>query len=79
MLKNILNVKGAQKLSKKEQVQISGGGGVTSCNTDSQCVAIGNPGCIAACVTNLNTGNKICVFDVASCFGGGFEGGGIGD
>jgi len=37
MLKNILNLKGAQQLSKKEQNLINGGSG--DCQTEFQCMS----------------------------------------
>ena len=69
MLKKILNVKGAQKLSKREQEQVSGGSVPTTCNTDSDCIIPGEPFCIYACI-DTGGGNKQCVYDNLTCFGG---------
>ncbi len=69
MLKKILNVKGAQKLSKKEQVQVTGGSGVTICTTDANCQIPGAPiSCIYACI-DTNRGYSVCVHDIISCSG----------
>lgn len=68
MLKKILNVKGAQKLSKKEQVQVSGGSVPITCNTDADCVVPGSPFCISAC-GDVGGGRKLCIYDNLSCFG----------
>ncbi|PKP24168.1 MAG: hypothetical protein CVU03_13540 [Bacteroidetes bacterium HGW-Bacteroidetes-2] len=66
MLKNILNLNGVQKLSKKEQVLLRGGGPISdpfddkckgacgSCNKNSDC-------CSGACATghpNCPSGSK---------------------
>ncbi|WP_299765443.1 hypothetical protein [uncultured Dokdonia sp.] len=68
MLKKISNVKGAQKLSKKEQLSVGGGMGLTTCNSDADCAGVFPVGCIFACVQSVG----LCVFDVLACdgFGG---------
>ncbi len=72
MLKKISSLAGAHTLSKKEQVEVHGGIGLTTCNSDADCVIPGAPFCISACINAY--GNKLCVYDNLTCFGGGFGG-----
>ncbi|MEZ4780106.1 MAG: hypothetical protein R2816_00445 [Flavobacteriaceae bacterium] len=57
MLKNILNLKGAQQLSKKEQLSINGGD--NSCWTELECESQCNYG--GWCGRNLVTDCYDCV------------------
>jgi hypothetical protein len=68
MLKKISSLAGAHTLSKKEQVQVNGGIGLTTCNSDADCAGVFPVGCIFACVQSVG----LCVFDVFACdgFGG---------
>ncbi|WP_299766866.1 hypothetical protein [uncultured Dokdonia sp.] len=74
MLKKILNVKGVERLSTKEQQLISGGGFLTFCSSDDDCRVPGFPNCRSACLTNIN-GQNLCVFEVSTCSD---NGGGVG-
>ncbi|GGG31870.1 hypothetical protein GCM10011344_36000 [Dokdonia pacifica] len=69
MLKKISSVKGAQKLSKEQQLLISGGSVPIFCNTDADCQIPGAPFCISACGTT-SSGQQLCIYDNRSCFGG---------
>lgn len=62
MLKNILKLKGAQKLTKNEQKSISGGRPLVCnymgdtgqvCTTHSDCAGDGNPVCYRGCCNTL--------------------------
>ena len=73
MLKKISSLAGAHTLSKKEQVEVSGGSVPYTCNSDADCVIPGAPFCISAC-GDVGGGRKLCIYDNLSCFGGGFGG-----
>ena len=63
MLKKISDLRGVQKLSKKQQLKVQGGMGLTTCNSDADCEAIGGPLCISACIASVG----LCVFDTIAC------------
>jgi len=58
MLKNILNLKGAQQLNKSEQNSIHGGGGSRCSTTESDfCIGVPQGQC---CGPDLGGGRKTC-------------------